>query len=60
MKPCDYSCGTAEHVLSRRRFFTSLAGAGAAAVMPGFGIFTSPAMAPSCSEKLHDANSIGL
>ena len=44
MKPCDYSCSTAEHILSRRRFFTTLAGAGAAAVMPGFGIFTSPTM----------------
>src|SRR3954464_4410539 len=45
MKPCDYSCRTAEHVLSRRRFFQSLAGAGAAAVMPNFGLFTAPAMA---------------
>ena len=51
MKPCDYSCGTAEHVLSRRRFFTSLAGAGAAAVMPGFGIFTSPAMAAEMARQ---------
>ena len=51
MKPCDYSCSTAEHVLSRRRFFTSLAGAGAAAVMPGFGIFTSPAMAAEMARQ---------
>ena len=51
MKPCDYSCGTAEHVLSRRRFFTSLAGAGAAAVMPGFGIFTSPARAADMARQ---------
>jgi len=45
MEACDYSCQTADHVISRRRFFQSLAGAGAAAVMPGFGLFTAPAMA---------------
>src|SRR5213078_3505269 len=45
MKPCDYACSTLDHVVSRRRFFQSLAGAGAAAVMPSFGLFTSPAMA---------------
>src|SRR4051794_40078427 len=44
MKPCDYACSTLDHVVSRRRFFQSLAGAGAAAVMPSFGLFTSPAM----------------
>jgi uncharacterized protein (DUF1501 family) len=45
MKPCDYACSTLDHVVSRRRFFQSLAGAGAAAVMPSFGLFTSQAMA---------------
>ena len=45
MKPCEYSCRTAEHVISRRRFVQSLAGAGAAAVLPGFGVFNSPTMA---------------
>src|SRR5688572_27595471 len=45
MKPCDYSCSTLDHVVSRRRFFQTLAGAGAAAVLPNFGLFTAPAMA---------------
>jgi len=45
MKPCEYSCRTAEHVISRRRFVQSLTGAGAAAVLPGFGVFNSPTMA---------------
>jgi uncharacterized protein (DUF1501 family) len=45
MRTCDYSCRTAEHVISRRRFVETLTGIGAAAVMPGFGVFNSPAMA---------------
>jgi len=45
MKPCNYSCQTLDHVLSRRRFFQTLAAGGAAAVLPNFGLFTSPAMA---------------
>ncbi len=51
MKPCDYACGTAEHILNRRRFFTTLAGAGAAAVLPGFGMFTAPAMAAEMTRQ---------
>ena len=51
MKPCDYSCGTAEHLLSRRHFFQSLAATGAAAVMPGFGLFTSPTMAAEMARQ---------
>src|SRR6186713_2781418 len=45
MKPCTYSCQTLDHIVSRRRFFQSLAAGGAAAVLPNFGLFTSPAMA---------------
>src|SRR5678815_873695 len=45
MKPCAYSCQTLDHVVSRRRFFQTLAGAGAAAVLPNFGLFTAPSMA---------------
>ena len=45
MKPCHYSCQTLDHVVSRRRFFQTLAGAGAAAVLPNFGLFTSPVVA---------------
>jgi Protein of unknown function (DUF1501) len=45
MKSCTYSCHTAEHVISRRAFFGSLAGAGAGAALAGPGIFASPAMA---------------
>lgn len=51
MKFCDYSCRTAEHLVSRRRFFTSLAGAGAAAVLPGFGLFTSPIVAAELARQ---------
>jgi uncharacterized protein (DUF1501 family) len=45
MKPCNYSCQTLDHVLSRRRFFQTLAAGGTAAVLPNFGLFTSPVMA---------------
>lgn len=45
MKPCNYSCQTLDHVLSRRRFFQTLAAGGAAAVLPNFGLFTSPIVA---------------
>jgi uncharacterized protein (DUF1501 family) len=45
MKPCNYSCQTLDHVLSRRRFFQTLAAGGAAAVLPNFGLFTSPVVA---------------
>lgn len=45
MNLCDYSCQTLDHVVSRRRFFRSMAGAGAAAVLPNFGLFTAPAVA---------------
>ena len=50
MKPCHYACGTADHVLSRRQFFTSLAGAGAAAI-PGLDLFSTPAMASEMSSR---------
>lgn len=45
MKPCHYSCQTLDHVVSRRRFFQTLAAGGAAAVLPNFGLFTSPVVA---------------
>src|SRR6188768_4263756 len=45
MKPCTYSCQTLDHVVSRRRFFQSIAAGGAAAVLPNFGLFTSPVVA---------------
>ncbi len=45
MKNCDYSCQTLEHIVSRRHFFRSLAGAGAAAALPSFGLFTAPMIA---------------
>ncbi|MEO8353258.1 MAG: DUF1501 domain-containing protein, partial [Chthoniobacteraceae bacterium] len=45
MKHCDYSCQTLEHIVSRRHFFRSLAGAGAAAALPNFGLFTAPTVA---------------
>jgi uncharacterized protein (DUF1501 family) len=45
MKPCTYSCQTLDHVVSRRRFFQTLAAGGAASVLPNFGLFTSPAVA---------------
>lgn len=45
MTPCTYSCQTLDHVVSRRRFFQSLAAGGAAAVLPNFGLFTSPLVA---------------
>jgi len=51
MKNCDYSYRTAEHLLSRRRLFASLAGIGASAVMPDFGLFTSPAMAAEMTRQ---------
>jgi uncharacterized protein (DUF1501 family) len=51
MKNCDYSCRTADHLINRRRFFASLAGAGAAAVLPGFGLFTAPAMAAEMARQ---------
>ena len=49
MKPCTYSCQTLDHLVSRRRFFQSLAAGGAAAVLPNFGLFTAPAMAAEMS-----------
>src|SRR3954470_16707150 len=45
MKTCHYSCQTLDHLVSRRRFVQSLAASGAAAVLPNFGLFTSPAVA---------------
>src|SRR5437762_13969509 len=45
MKPCNYSCQTLDHIVSRRRFFQTLAAGGAAAVLPNFGLFTSPVVA---------------
>lgn len=45
MKPCNYACLSAEHLISRRRFFGSLAATGAASVLPGFGLFTAPSVA---------------
>src|SRR6188472_2356083 len=51
MKPCDYSCQTLDHVVSRRRFFQTLAGAGAAAVLPNFGLFTAPSMAAELTRQ---------
>ncbi len=51
MKPCDYSCQTLDHVVSRRKFFQTLAGAGAAAVLPNFGLFTAPSMAAELASK---------
>jgi uncharacterized protein (DUF1501 family) len=50
MKTCHYSCNTAEHVLSRRRFFTSLAGAGAA-MIPGLDFFGSSSFAAEMSSQ---------
>ena len=51
MKPCEYSCQTLDHVVSRRKFFHALAGAGAAAVLPNFGLFTAPSMAAELTSK---------
>jgi hypothetical protein len=51
MKPCDYSCSTLDHVVSRRLFFQTRAGAGAAAVLPNFGLFTAPSMAAELTKK---------
>jgi len=51
MKPCNYACSSAEHLISRRRFFGSLAATGAAAVLPNFGLFTSPAVAAEMSRS---------
>ena len=51
MKPCNYSCNSLEHVLSRRRFFQTLAAGGAAAVLPNFGLFTSPVVAAEMARK---------
>ena len=45
MKNCDYSCRTFDHLLSRRRLFQTLAGAGAVAALPGLDLFTAPAVA---------------
>jgi uncharacterized protein (DUF1501 family) len=45
MEPCPYSCQTLDHVVSRRRFFQTLAASGAAAVLPNFGLFTAPTVA---------------
>lgn len=50
MKPCHYSCRSADHVLSRRQFFSSLAGASAFA-LPGLDLFSSPAMAAEMSSR---------
>src|SRR6187402_2250330 len=51
MKPCNYSCQTLDHVVSRRRFFQSLAAGGAAAVLPNFGLFTAPAVAAEMTRQ---------
>jgi uncharacterized protein (DUF1501 family) len=51
MKPCHYSCQTLDHVLSRRHFFQTLAAGGAAAVLPNFGLFTSPLVAAEMARK---------
>ena len=51
MKLCNYACSSAEHLISRRRFFGSLAATGAAAVLPNFGLFTSPAIAAEMSRS---------
>jgi uncharacterized protein (DUF1501 family) len=45
MKPCPYSCRTAEHVVGRRDFLNTLSRAGAGAAMSGLGLFSAPAMA---------------
>src|SRR4029434_8571955 len=45
MKHCHYSCRTAEHILSRRRFLQSLTAAGAGTALSSLGIFSSPVFA---------------
>src|SRR5262245_17230088 len=50
MKECHYSCHGPEHTLSRRRFFSSLAGVGAAAI-PGLDLFSSSLMAAEMSSQ---------
>jgi hypothetical protein len=45
MKHCHYSCRTAEHVLSRRRFLQSITAAGAGTALSSLGIFSSPVLA---------------
>src|SRR4029434_10177303 len=45
MKHCHYSCRTAEHILSRRRFLQSLTAAVAGTALSSLGIFSSPVFA---------------
>ncbi len=45
MNTCHYSCQTAEHLVNRRNFLSTLGRIGAGAALAPFGPFTSPAMA---------------
>ena len=44
MNTCHYSCQTAEHLVNRRNFLSTLGRIGAGAALAPFGPFTSPAM----------------
>jgi len=45
MEPCHYACGTAEHAIKRREFFSTLGRAGAGVALSSLGLFTRPAVA---------------